>query len=70
MSTVAYGQDHLLRTLYKAAILEPDLTETPRQGNEVLISGDQALSLIDPGQAKRMVFECNGDLSTVKGEER
>jgi hypothetical protein len=31
MSTVAYGQDHLWRTLYKAAILEPDPTETPRR---------------------------------------
>ena len=31
MSTVAYGQDHLWRSLYRAAILEPDLTETPRR---------------------------------------
>ena len=29
MSTVAYGQDHLWRTLYRAAIFEPDLTEIP-----------------------------------------
>ena len=31
MSTVAYGQDHLWRTLYRAAIFEPDLTEIPRR---------------------------------------
>jgi hypothetical protein len=34
MSTVAYGQDHLWRSLYRAAILEPDLTETPRRITE------------------------------------
>src|SRR3954469_16411753 len=33
MSTVA-GQDHFWRTLYRAAILEPDLTETPRRIGE------------------------------------
>jgi len=31
MSTVAYGQGHLWRTLYRAAIFEPDLTEIPRR---------------------------------------